>query len=163
MAETLIQFEPDALKKRIAESVQVSFGMLIPESEWQKMVDKEVKAFFEEEGQFIWQRQEELKNSSYYGQSRYYETLKFGMTPFRQQVWECVNKLVKQQLETALNVESLRTMVHWGNEQDKELSIYLESKLAELAPKMAASMFRTLFASAVEQVKNDIRNELVSR
>jgi hypothetical protein len=43
----ITQFDPKVLQKRVAETVQTQFGMLIPDDQFEKMVATHVKEFFE--------------------------------------------------------------------------------------------------------------------
>lgn len=163
MSTVIAPFDPDALKKRVSETIQASFGALIPEATWQAMVDKEVKAFFEDPGA-EWTIT--TINASY--QRDALAILQSKMTPFRRMVWEKVQELCKAKIEALLNGDTLRGYVDNYSGPDGrttivELSNYMEAKLVEIAPKMAVTFFRGAFGAAVEQAKNEIRNEIAQR
>ena len=162
---TIAPFDPDALKKRVSETIQASFGALIPESTWQAMVDKEVKAFFEEPGaEWI----VEKRGDGRWNSTDTITTLQSKMTPFRRMVWEKVQELCKAKIESLLNGDTLRGYVDNysgpdGRTTKVELSDYLEKKLVEIAPAMAVTFFRGAFGAAVEQAKQEIRTEISQR
>lgn len=165
MPDAITPFDPDALKKRVSETIQASFGALIPEATWQAMVDKEVKAFFEEPG-VEWVVAE--KHSGGYGSQNTTYTLQSKMTPFRRMVWVRVSELCKAKIDNLLTGDTLRSHVnnysgHSGRDAEVELSDYLEKKLNEIAPAMAVTFFRGAFGAAVEQAKHEIRNEIAQR
>ncbi len=160
MPNDIAPFDPDALKKRVSETIQASFGALIPEATWQAMVDKEVKAFFEEPGAEWVVAQ---INGSY--QRDALHTLQSKMTPFRRMVWEKVQGLCSAKIEAVLNNDTLRGYVdNWSGPDGRtvkiELSDFLEAKLNEIAPKMATAYFRAAFGASVEQAKQQIRDEI---
>lgn len=162
MPDAIAPFDPDALKKRVSETIQASFGALIPEATWQAMVEKEVKAFFEDPGAEWVVTQ---INGSY--QRDALHTLQTRMTPFRRLVWEKVQGLCKAKIEELLTDGTLRGYVnnysYDGKPVEVQLSEFLEKKLSELAPKMAETFFRGAFGVAVEQAKQEIRNEIAQR
>jgi len=60
-----------------------------------------------------------------------------------------------------LNSPAFSAHVEWnGGEEEAVLSDKLMSKLDELAPKMAKTLFHRMFADSVEQAKMEIRNEI---
>ncbi len=159
MTDTPIVFDQAALKQRITDSVQASFGMLIPAEQFKAMVDKEVKAYFEEDIGF---RVESV--ASGWGRDSHHD-LVARMTSFRRAVFDAVSAQVKVLLEKELNGDRFRAIVagQYGGGEAAELSTMLTAKLDDIAPKMASTMFRDLFAGAVCQAKADIQHLISER
>jgi len=161
-AEAPVIFDQDALKKRVSESVSSSFGMLIPAEQWQAMIDREVKAFFDTEIKYEFTKAVSDNRSSWSSGPDVY-ALRMGITPFRQMVWAKVQALCVAQIETILSSEKFMGCITeaWGSgSYEIQLNEVMEKKLLELAPKMAAEFFRTGFASALGSIKETIKQEI---
>lgn len=161
----VMAFDPAALKKRVAESVQSQFGMLIPAEQFDAMVAAEIKAYFETETQHR-VLTEEQGEYSYNGRQKV-NVVYVTMTPFRQQVREAIAKQVAQLIQNHFNTDKFRATVDsvWNSENQNQgyeakMSDMLERKIDEIAPKMASSMFRELFVSAVERAKIEAVQEI---
>lgn len=167
----IVQFDPEALKKRVAETIQVSFGMLIPAEQFNAMVEKEVKAFFEQEttewivaekASVSWDR-----NGS--------AQLKTTLTPFRRLVWEKVQELCKAKLNEHLSSDQFKAYlstsysystdtqgrgVNTPSSLEIELGKYFEAVMPAMSQKMAEAFFRGMFAGAAEQAKSLLAKQL---
>ena len=150
-----------AFKERVAESVRASFGMLIPEEDWQAMVDKEVKAFFEDTKTHF-----ELidKHNGYvgYGSASKKVLVAEGLTPFRVLVWEQLHKLVKPKITEYFNThEDWMTCPEFETGQ-AALSDMLEKKLDDMVPLLVKSMFKGLIHAAKNEMVSDLNNRINS-
>jgi len=159
--QELQAFDPLAWQKRIAETVQQQFGMLIPAEAFDTMVAKEIHAYFEEEKQLII-REEPVAQT--WGSSKTARTYA-SMTPFRRRVWEAIDAMVGVNLDATLSGETFKALVATtysdnGERTHADLSAMLERKLEELAPKIMAEMFRGMFGQAVVRAKQEVLNEL---
>lgn len=159
----ITQFDPVALQKRVSESVQSQFGMLIPQDAFDAMVAKEVRAYFEDEKEFI-VREEAKNEQSYYHGPRVVRTYA-SMTPFRRQVWTAIDELMGKMLSEKLNSDGLKAHVMqvWNDNDvavEVELSDRLERMLEKMVPKMAAEMFKGMFAEAVMRAKSEVLSEI---
>lgn len=156
MSDAPVVFDPAALKRRVSESVTATFGMLIPQSEWDTLVEREVKAFFEEvndpwviiEQRGSWNTSETQKVQS-------------KLTPFRVLVWKHLGDLCLAKVQECLSTDKFLAIVNReytsGGEVQKDamISDFLLRKLDEIAPAMAASMFRSMFVAAVQTAKDE--------
>jgi hypothetical protein len=79
-------FDANALKKRISETVQGTFGMLIPQEQFEALVKQHVSEFFEREEFF--DVFEVTGSKDLYGRNNDKLKLRKAMTPFKAQVWE---------------------------------------------------------------------------
>jgi len=162
--KSVVQFNPEQLKARIAETVQSTFGMLIPQEQWEEMINKEVKAFFEHTKEWEWESKiHSYSSSNYHNPKEYRETLKIHVTPFRAEVWQAIREYLKSEIEKVLNNSNLKTNTTWDGSNkgiEEFTSDYLNRKLEELAPSMAKAMMSNIFGEAVKEAKEQIRNEL---
>jgi hypothetical protein len=149
MSTDIAAFDPAALKKRVAETVQVQFGMLIPEAQFTEMVNREIRAFFEDDHL----NHVEVFNNSYNSQS-----VKVRCTPFRVMVWDRVHEILKKKLSDIIFGEQYVAQIGYNQEQRAQLSQEMEQVLERLVPKMMGEAMRTFFASMVTQAKHDIMN-----
>lgn len=148
-----------AFKERVAESVRASFGMLIPEEDWQAMVDKEVKAFFEDTETHI-----ELmeKHNGYvgYGSATKKVLVADGLTPFRVLIWEQLHRLVKPKITEYFDThEDWVTTPEFENGQ-AALSKMLEKKLDDMVPLLVKAMFSGLIHAAKTEMVSDMNRRV---
>jgi hypothetical protein len=154
-------FSPDQLQDRITETVRSQFGMLIPEEQFNELIKKEIKEFFETEVAYDW----EVRQVDNWSNHTRREKLKLNITPFRQQVWSEVRKLVDNHIQTTITTGDFETNIISSINVDNEsivethLSAMLETKLQEIAPKMASAMFKDMFGQAVINAKAEIVSE----
>ncbi len=158
---------PD-LKEKIADHIRNTFGSLIPEEVWGQMIDKEMKAFFED---FIeWEVKEVAipgSNANYGWQERTKMAMVAKMTPFRALVWQAMSPLVHKKIDEALTTGQFGAVIEriWGNDGTEgianiQLSEHLDAKLDAMAPKIVAEVFRGSFADALVMVRTKIINDL---
>jgi hypothetical protein len=159
------------LKKRVTETVRASFGMLIPETEWQAMVDKEVLEYFNADAEFVVvELHEEVteKASTWSTHQRTFDKkvgvgLAKQMTPFKVQVYAEVSKLVRKKLETFLSSGEFKTEVMTLYDDNSpvctELSAEMDKRLEKMALSMAAMALRDTFANSVVAARNQLVTE----
>ena len=157
-------FTPEQLQERITNTVRANFGMLVPDEQFNALVEKEINAFFDEKTVFEW----EGKKVGYWNDAKLEQTTRVKMSPFRYQVWGEIRKQINDKISRVFMSPEFMAHITQGwnmnNNQtiDAVLSDMLNKKLEELAPKMAASMFQQMFVQAVDTAKMDIKNDLLS-
>lgn len=168
-------FDPSALKKRVSDSVTATFGMMIPETQWAAMVEREVKAFFEEPTSPFSITEERVKDGSWGSEKIVSHHLTTKLTPFRALIWKQCSDMCIAQIQAALHGEGLKCIVKKAWEyptsggqgieviKEVELSDMLVRKLEDLAPKLVAKLFESMYAGAVLQAKNDVLQELSNK
>lgn len=150
--DSVVEFDPNALKARVAETVQVAFGKLIPEDQWVQMVDKEVKAFFELEVELNYKEKTVYRSR---GEDAERWEIRATMTPFRLMVWEQLQDLIGKKLRQQLESPGFSTDYVWdGQDKEYQLGDVLLAKLEEMGPKMASLLFQDMFARMAESMKN---------
>ncbi len=164
-------FDPAALKKRVSDSVTATFGMMIPETEWQALVEREVKAFFEEPSTPFTIVEQKIAGS-YGSRDTVGHELHTKLTPFRALVWKACSDRCMDEIKKALDGDGLKLIVEkeWqyptnggsGQEVTKNVVMgeILGKKLEEIAPKMVMSLFRDMFVAAASQAKYELVNEM---
>ena len=149
----VIQFNMDDLKKRVTASVVAGFGMLIPEAAFNEMVNKEIKAFFEDTSAQI--AFEQIRTGSYNNDTR--EQVKLFCTPFRLMVWKEMHKIIEKKIKEVFDSPEFKAQMVWdGNEQKASLSDEMEAQLVKMVPQMMAEMMRNTFGSMVMRAKEEV-------
>ncbi len=164
-----VVFDQAALRKRVTETVTASFGMMIPEDQWQSLVEREIKAYFEEPTDMVFVEGEAptMHWGNAVGQARR-DAFKARMTPFRLLVWTAVTDHCHAHLQGLLGGEKFRAMMNtvYGNGDqtvEVQMSEWMGKKLEQLAPKMAMHFFAQALVMATDEAKNRIRSELAGR
>lgn len=167
--EEVAVFDQEALKKRVTETIQTQFGMMIPEKEWTALVEKEVKAFFEAEGAdlLIGEEREDIRKTGYYAE-RVKTTVRCACSPFRAIVWDYLREITRTKVETLLQGEKLKSVISstWEGEYEHveaELGTMLEKTLEGLIPEMLKQMFRGIVGQGAEMIKEQIRIHLANQ
>ena len=158
---TPVTFDANALRQRVADTVKTTFGMLIPEEQWKAMVEREVKAYFEEEA--MWSIIEQPKGNRY--DSPTFEHVTRKITPFRVAVWEAVHVVVKPMLHELLNEDSIKAQIHHHNgyiPTSATIGEKLKPILESLVPQMANEMFKLPFAMMMQQTTGMLEQKLES-
>jgi hypothetical protein len=157
MAE-ITKFDGKDLEKRVTDTIQATFGMLIPDDVWESKVQAEILAFFEEDIEFSWS---ECYKKEGYSSSSKVQVLSTKITPFRQMEWAILQQMAEKRLNEAMCDPDFNVVSSWDSGTIKySISEMLNTKLDELAPKMAKELFRDMFGSAVVSVKQAVVNDL---
>lgn len=145
-ALTSIQGE---FQERVKNHIKDTFVSLVTEAEFARMVNAEIKAFFEDPSQFNWEPG---------GYSRS-ESLSLKITPFRQLVWSRVKTIVESELH-----------VWFYGDQEKHFREFVKELLGsdsfkdgaslnvqQLMTVMAGRMFYNCAVQANMQMRSDLQ------
>lgn len=148
---------PKDFNERVTNKVRDVFMDLIPNEQLDSLVQKEIKAFFEESNQ-----QYTIVESSSYSSTKKIDS---SVTPFRMLVWTEVGRLVGPKLQEIFGSDQWKTeVIHTDTGQDVALSELLDKKLDDMVTRMAKTMFTNMFEQAVGAAKyeltQDIKNSL---
>lgn len=154
-------YNKDDFQERVTDSVRSNIGMLIPEEEFDNLVQKEIKAFFEEE---LEHTTVDKKVTGYNRKDKIIQSVK--ITPFRKMVWDEVERQLKSKLKDSFKESKVANAVDkfWGdkNMDSFQWDEYVENLTKEIAPKMAEKMFERIVAEAVDisvrEVQDNMRN-----
>lgn len=149
MSNDLVTME--TIKDKINERVKVAFFEMLPDEKFQKLVDDELKAFFEATSE---QFSISKTDRDYYTNTYHLTT---PISPFRAMVWAEVKKIVADKFKELLSdEEGLFTMMsgQWDNygNQKLELSENLKGLLKSLTLDMAQNMFSNMFAQMFDSM-----------
>jgi hypothetical protein len=139
------------LKEKITENVKLNFFNLIPDDKFEKLVNDEIKAFFETTSEKF-----TIKGITNYNKV---SKLTTPISPFRAIVWNQCRDIVIARLEKHFRSPEFQT----GSEYiDGDYRVLLSDKfekvLEEKANKLAATFFRDMFAMAIQSSIPDIVN-----
>lgn len=165
-------YTPDDLKRRISDSVRATVGMLFPEEQWDVMIEKEIKAYFEDVAEAFEIVSVVEKQNGYSGYSsteNVRHKLARKVTPFRAQVWRAISEQLNNKIDAFFQSDAWKVVINqmWDNdtqslETKAQLSAELDKKLEGLAPKLVGELFRAVFANGVQLCRNSLLDELRS-
>lgn len=158
-------FDPQRLKKELQARVRDQFMQVIPDEQWDAMIEAEIKAFFTAETPFSITEHERDAGGDSWGSRRIekYIALLAEGSIFRQLVFQALTPLVRKRIEAVINdekfcAESLSGFDGTtGLEMDDgvtKLSDWYRELLTELAPKMAEAMFASVFTKTAQNTRN---------
>lgn len=157
----MVQFDASALKKRVSETIQSNFGMLIPQEQFSKMVDEAINEFFTSPSITEMREIEYIVNpeeSSW--QQRRGTKLRLGcaIPPFKYMVWCEVHKIAKQELNACLSDKSQAIKELVAKAFDAPSIEHLADMTTEV---LAANMAKTQRALAINEALNIFKATLV--
>jgi hypothetical protein len=94
--------DQNAFRKRVEEHITNTFGSLIPEAEFAKLVDAQVKDFFETAREYTIT---ERRSPGGYGAPDI-KAMNIHVTPFQQMVWAVLQEILEKQLKEHLRGEN---------------------------------------------------------
>lgn len=154
-----------AFQDRVKETVRATFGMMIPEDQWDAMIAKEVKAFFEDtESNFT---VSEVKNNTSFGYGTPDRLVlnATGLTPFRVMVWAEIRNIMSRGLGARVKEHlELETWVSYSSTgegtTDARLGRALTDKLGELVPEIVQELLRGSFGAIVDKKIGEMASHL---
>jgi len=166
-------FDPNRLKEALQERVRQQFLEVIPEDQWDAMIQKEIEAFFVD-SHYVKITEEEKKQPGYYNSHKTYTARHINMTPFRSMVYEELWKLVSKRLQDALTEEkffatvmpdTLSTQDVTGSNDlnvimggEVKMDEFFKSIMESMAPIIVREMFSSFFAQTADQVRQMLQN-----
>lgn len=157
-------FDPDVLKTKVTERVKAAIADLIPDAAFNAMVDREIKAYFEEAVPLTFDK-EEIKTdgggwfSKVTGEKH---SLRFQMTPFRAHVWKAVHQQVAKKIEAILSMDYVGQAAFNGIGHNAQEAVGCKMKdiAQELAPIMVQHFFASMFNGLAADVQCAIQNRM---
>lgn len=151
MADALALFDQAALKKRISETVQSTFGSLIPDAAFEQMVKNEITAFFEAKSVNV----EVKKNQDYYGRTAYNTEVKEQITPFAQMVRAAFNEKVLKEVTDAMCGEEFSQQGYIRDGMSTPSS-FAQRVLSELTPQIAGLLFGGVVDNLIQKMRSEL-------
>lgn len=102
MANEVAAYDPEAFRKKVAERITNSFADLIPEEQFQKMVDAQIKVFVETTFEIKVKSEDIFDKSQRWNKIGERQILNVSLTPFQQMVWMELKPIVLEKLQAYL-------------------------------------------------------------
>jgi hypothetical protein len=139
------------LKEKITENVKLNFFNLIPNDKFEKLVNDEIKAFFETTSENF-----TIRSINNYNKI---SELTTPISPFRAIIWNQCRDIVITRLEKHFQSPEFQIGSEYiDGEYKAALSEKFEKVLEEKANKLAATFFKDMFAMAIQSSIPDIVN-----
>lgn len=138
----------------VKDRIKATFVSLVPDDQWDQMVQKEIDAFFNQEVELNLVEHKDYEKGSYW-HPVITLPIKTKMTPFRQLVWSlCAEKTVVILKKKA----SDEWFTHnWPISED-EFSDKMKQAIKEAAPMAMLSFFERVTVMQMEQLRNLVQN-----
>lgn len=130
MAE-IEKFDPSTLMQGVKDRIKSTFVSLIPDEQWNHMVDIEIKKFFAPDQ---------------YGHSK-----RENPSDFTRVVHEELTKVTKEMIAKQLNAEDFELSYSKGS---GNVSESIKNKIIEYAPQIFALSIESMVANVIQQMKN---------
>lgn len=156
-------FDPKAIQEEVASKVRGTVLDLLPDSQFQALVEKEWKAFFDEPSEKI----NITSHSGGFGSDQRY-VVTASVSPFRNMVWGSMIQQFTPMMAKLTESEEWKCNIQrqW-NDNKEELVVttgeLMQAKFEAHANSMAANMFGNMMAMAVEQMKQELNTVLANR
>ena len=153
----MTQFDPKAIQEKVGGMVKGTMIGLLPDAQFQALVEKEWKAFFEEPQEKV--KIQEWNSGSFNGPKEYSVTA--GVTPFRAMVWGAMIPEMQRRLQELMQTDDWRMDVtrQWIDNKEEvhaDLSEAMEKRFQAMAMEMVGGMFRNMMVHSAEAVKRDL-------
>jgi hypothetical protein len=152
--EELEKFEPQKLIQTVKERIINTFAGLIPESEWEALVQKEVDAFFAMRK--VISNQKTSMSSGYGYNGNKAETtlsLEYESSPFRDLVWEHCALMTIGILKDKITTDFFKN--NW-NVDDMAVNENIKELVANAAPLAMKKFFEAVMMSQMQEIRQMI-------
>lgn len=153
MEQQVEKFDPSTLMQGVKDRIKATFVSLIPDGQWETMVQKEVDAFFEMRTQTI--SQKTSRTSSYGGTStETFVSAEEKSSPFRNLVWEHCAQLTIQVLKEQVTKDYFTNQWNAG---EMDFTEGMRKIIVEAAPLAAAKFFEKIAFNMSQDLRNAIQ------
>lgn len=155
MADEIQKFDPSTLMQGVKDRIKATFVSLIPDEQWEEMVQKEINAFFTPQNfKRIWVDKKNNPNDYY---SSTYKSMESDGTesPFRTLVWDLCFEKTQEILRKKLLDE------WFGNSwpiTEENIHENLKEVMVKVTPLAMAKFFENLSFYAVQHLRNELQN-----
>lgn len=147
------KFDPSTLMQGVKDRIKATFVSLIPDDQWEIMVQKEVDAFFNSEETLVFAEKDKYKDGSW--SPTKYATLEIKQSPFRALVWEHCKEMTYTILKEKVNKEYYSDVWNGNGYDIKE---GMKEVISEAAPLAAAKFFEAISFGMANDLRNKIMN-----
>ena len=160
----MTNFDPKAIQEKVGNMVKGTMIDLLPDEQFQALVEKEWKAFFEEPTKKVTISR---YNGRFHGNDTLYD-VQTSVSPFRNMVWSAMIEEIQPMMTKLLEGDDWKCSIQrlWvDNKEELEIatSDAMQAKFEKHANTMATNMFGDMMAMAVEKMKMEMNQVLASK
>lgn len=154
MDNQIEKFDPSTLMQGVKDRIKSTFVSLIPDGQWDTMVQKEIDEFFKLRKTII---SKKTAQSVTYGNKIQdtFVNVEQESSPFRDLVWDYCAEMTLIILKEKINKEYFTQ--HWVHSQ-MELKDNMKQLIKEAAPLAAATFFERIAFGLVNDLQQKIQN-----
>lgn len=156
MSDNLITFDPKSISDKVKQKIQESFVALIPEENWDKLVQEEIDRFFEPVNTVVI-KEEEKSTNSYWIKKTFVQLKEEGISPFTALVHSvCIDAVGKKIQDMA--IKSVDELI--PHSQESEVSEKMMKVITSITPYIMEKMFSNLITEAFLNQKTSVINAI---
>lgn len=151
----ILKFDPSQLMEGVKDRIKTTFVSLIPDEQWDGLVQREIDAFFQpvkytnsQSTQQVWRN-----NVGYVFEGQ--EVVEVEMSPFRKLVWAFCEDRLKESLKQHVNETYFNDQ--WPVQQDN-LKAEMKKIIEEATPGAIARFFNYMSTTLVNDMRNQLNN-----
>jgi hypothetical protein len=153
MGEQVEKFDPSTLMQGVKDRIKATFVSLIPDVQWEIMVQKEIDEFFNSEQTMIFAKKEEQVAGQWHAKQM--ATLEIKQSPFRALVWEHCANMTNQILKEKITKEYFND--EWPATEET-VDARMKSFVKESIPSAIILFFEKIAFNQVEFLRQQIQN-----
>jgi len=150
----VVKFNPQQLTQKLKDKIKDTFIELIPDEEWNKLVESEVNEFFNQSTKLGIAERDRYKEGSW--TSTRYSQLESDMSPFRAIVWEMCSEKTVCLLKDKLTKEYVSDLSKIDDMDSRE---DMQEFMANAAATAAIKFFKGIVQSSSFELMNQIQNQ----
>jgi len=153
MENQIEKFDPSKLMQGVKDRIKATFVSLIPDGEWDSMVQKEVEAFFNTEEILIFAEKDKYKEGQWH--STKFATLEIKQSPFRALVWEHCYQMTINVLKEKIDKDYFNNV--WSPNEET-LDEKMKGFIKEAAPNAINMFFEKALFNQADYLRNTLMN-----
>ena len=151
MDDKIEKFDPSTLMQGVKDRIKATFVSLIPDGQWEELVQKEIDAFFNETSKLEVSKKTE-QTGDYWHRKQYLVT-ETEQTPFRAIVWGHCLDLTYETLKEKITKEFFSDK--WVNNQN-EITDGMKKVIEDSAALGLTNFFRMITLNMTQDLRNQI-------
>jgi hypothetical protein len=152
MENQVEKFDPSTLMQGVKDRIKATFVSLIPETQWEVMVQKEIDAFFNSEETLIFAKKDEQISGQWHAKKL--ATLEIKQSPFRALVWEHCTNMTTQILKEKITKEYFNEA--WPATEET-IDEKMKSFVKDAIPNAISLFFENIAFRQVEFLRQQIQ------
>lgn len=158
MGNEVEKFDPATLMQGVKDRIKATFISLIPDDEWDRMVNSEIDKFFEPTKMKISSAGRQSSGYGYGNTRDKFESdtiIELEMSPFQQIIWDMCAEKAREKLKAKLETEYFENQWELKEETINEK---LKQVMVEATPLVMHKMFEKMTLSAASIAREMLRN-----